>query len=236
MEIVYFESLVSTNDTAKAAARAGAKAFYTVAAGYQTAGRGRKGRAFASPAGGTYFSTVLRPTFSREKYGAITPFAALAVHRAVTDILGISLDIKWINDLLWQGKKVCGILAEAGEDQNGTPFVVLGIGINTGHCALPADLADIAIHLPYNDPKALIERILFYLQSFEAEIEAGTWLAAYRARLCCLGKRVLVIGESDTMLALALDVHANGGLVVRYEDGTCEILTGSEISLRLAEQ
>lgn len=232
MEIVYYESLGSTNETAKAAARAGADAFYTVAAGMQTAGRGRMERRFLSPVGGTYFSTVLRPSFDRAYYGAITPFAALAVWRAVNELCGISLDIKWVNDLLLQGKKVCGILAEAGEDQNGKPFVVLGIGINTGSEALPAELADIATNLPYGDPKLMIERILFYLGSFEAEIKADAWLPAYRARLACLGKRVLVIKRESAKPALVLDVAPLGGLAVCYDDGTKETLTGGEISLR----
>ena len=232
MEIVYYESLGSTNETAKEAARAGADAFYTVVASTQTAGRGRMERRFLSPVGGTYFSTVLRPAFGRECYGAITPFAALAVWRAVRELCDISLDIKWVNDLLWKGKKVCGILAEAGEDQDGVPFVVLGIGINTGSEALPAELADIATTLPYHDPKALIERILFYLHDFEREIELGTWLQAYRAHLCCLGKRVLVIKHESTRSALVLDVAPLGGLAVCYDDGTEETLTGGEISLR----
>ena len=232
MEIVYYESLGSTNETAKEAARAGVGAFYTVVADTQTAGRGRMERRFLSPVGGTYFSTVLRPSFDRTYYGAITPFAALAVWRAVNDLCGISLDIKWVNDLLWQGKKVCGILAEAGEDQNGVPFVVLGIGINTGSEALPAELADIATSLPYHDRSALIERILFYMQAFEREIELGTWLQAYRAHLACLGKRVLVIKRESTKPALVLDVAPLGGLAVRYDEGIEEILTGGEISLR----
>ena len=232
MKIEYFESLVSTNDTAKAAAREGAPAFYTVAAKRQTGGRGRMGRSFLSPLGGTYFSTVLRPTFARSGYGAITPFAALAVHRAIKDLLSVSLEIKWVNDLLLDGKKVCGILAESGEDKEGNPFVILGVGINTGSEPLQAELADIATCVPYHDPEKLIKRILYHLLTFESEIANGTWLSDYRLALCCLQKRVLVIRGDEKRSAEVLDVSADGGLLVLYPDGTQELLTGGEISLR----
>lgn len=232
MKIEYFESLVSTNDTARAAAREGAPALYTVAAKRQTGGRGRMGRRFLSPLGGTYFSTVLRPTFERARYGAITPFAALAVHRAVKELLNVSLEIKWVNDLLLNGKKVCGILAESGEDKEGMPFVILGIGINTGIEPLPKELAEIAACVPYQDRTRLIERILYYLSTFESEIANGAWVEDYRLALCYLQKRVLVMRGEDKRSAQLLDVDAEGGLLVLYTDGTREILRGGEISLR----
>lgn len=232
MKIEYFESLVSTNDTARAAAREGAPALYTVAAKRQTGGRGRMGRSFLSPLGGTYFSTVLRPTFVRARYGAITPFAALAVHRAVKELLNVSLEIKWINDLLLNGKKVCGILAESGEDKEGKPFVILGIGINTGSEPLPKELAEIATCVPYRNREKLIKRILHHLSAFEDEISSGAWVKDYRLALCCLQKRVLVIKGEDKRGARVLDVDEEGGLLVLYPDGTREILRGGEISLR----
>ncbi|MBR2010195.1 MAG: biotin--[Clostridia bacterium] len=232
MEIQYFDHLNSTNETAKAAAMVGAAPFYTVVAKHQSAGVGRMGRSFASPEGGTYFSTVLRPKLARQKFGAITPFCAVAVHRAITELTGVSLDIKWINDLLLNGKKVCGILAVAGEDQKGEPFVVLGIGINTGRGNLPPELADIATCLPYDDIEGLIGRILFWLQNFESEIMAGSWVEYYRAHASCLGSAVTVIKNESSACATALDIDAEGGLLVLYENGTREFLRGGEISLR----
>lgn len=232
MKIEYFEELVSTNDTAKAAAREGAPALYTVVADRQTGGRGRLGRSFLSPLGGTYFSTVLRPTLDRASYGTITPYAALAVHRAVKERLSLSLEIKWINDLLLDGKKVCGILAESGEDLEGKPFVILGIGINTGKEPLPAELAEIATTIPHDDREGLITRILCHLSQMEAQIASGTWLEDYRQALCMLGKRILVIKGEEKKSAVALDVSSEGGLLVRYPDGTCELLCGGEISIR----
>ncbi len=233
MEIHYFDHLVSTNETAKAAAMAGAAPFYTVVAKRQSGGVGRMGRSFSSPEGGTYFSTVLRPKLAREKFGAITPFCAVAVHRAIAELTGVSLDIKWINDLLLNGKKVCGILAVAGEDQKGEPFVVLGIGINTGRGNLPPELADIATHLPYDDVEGLIKRILFWLQNFEDEIREGGWVEYYRAHASCLGSAVTVIKGENRASATALDIDADGGLLVTYENDIQEVLRGGEISLRI---
>lgn len=234
MIIRYYEHLVSTNETARAAAIAGAPAFYTVVANSQSGGVGRMGRRFASPEGGTYFSTVLRPQLPREKFGAITPFCAVAVHRAIAELMGVSPQIKWINDLLWQGKKACGILATSGEDQNGEPFVILGIGINTGKGNLPPELADIATCLPFENRPRLVERILFYLQNFEKEILACTWLSYYRTHSACLGRDVTVIQNGSSAVATALDIDQDGGLLVAYQSGAREVLRGGEISLRLS--
>ncbi len=233
MEIKFYDHLPSTNDVARAAALEGADAFYTVVAKSQSGGVGRMGRHFASPPGGTYFSTVLRPTLPREKFGAITPFCAVAVHRAVAELVGVSLDIKWINDLLLAGKKVCGILATAGEDKNGKPFVVLGIGINTGRENLPEELGGIATTLPYNDIKGLVERILHHLEDFEREIIDSTWLSYYRTHATCLGSDVTVIRGESVRSARALDIDNDGGLLVAYTDGERETLRGGEISLRI---
>ena len=140
MELHVYETLPSTNRTAHEAAQSGAQEFYTVIAKEQTAGRGRLSRSFHSPLGGTYFSTVLRPTVPIAQYGTITPVAAVAVHRALHALTGVRTEIKWINDLLLDGRKVCGILAESGTDLAGKPFVVLGIGINTADVDFPPEL------------------------------------------------------------------------------------------------
>jgi BirA family biotin operon repressor/biotin-[acetyl-CoA-carboxylase] ligase len=233
MEIHYYDRLESTNDLAKKAALDGAAPLYTVVAKSQSGGVGRMGRRFASPVGGTYFSVVLRPSFDRERFGAITPFCAVAVHRALLDLTGTSTDIKWINDLLLRGKKVCGILATSGIDKEGKTFVIVGIGINTGKGELPEEIRDIATTLPYADVPLLVERILHYLGNFEREIERGDWLDYYKAHASFLGGPVTVIRGSERADAVALDIDAEGGLLVRFDDGNEETLRGGEISLRL---
>ncbi|MBQ3482611.1 MAG: biotin--[Clostridia bacterium] len=236
MEIRFFETLPSTNRTAAEAAREGAVAFFTVWAKTQTAGRGRLDRSFHSPVGGTYFSTVLRPSLPRAQYTALTPFAALAVRRALSELTGVQADIKWVNDLYVNGKKICGILAEAGEDKEGAPFVILGIGINTGKDLLPPEIADIAANVPFDAPRALIERILTHLKGAEAAICEESWIAEYRAHCLWRGERVAVKTADAVCMARMLEVEPDGALFVEWENGARERLYGGEISLRSAQK
>jgi len=229
--IRYFKELPSTNDAAKAAAAEGAPAFCTIAAEQQTKGRGRLGRSFASPAGGAYFSVVLRPRLDRSEYGRITPFAALAVRRAIEETAHVTTDIKWVNDLLYNGKKVCGILSESGVDKYGAPFVIVGVGVNTGNGTLPTELADTAGHIPYNDAKALIAAVVRQLRRGEAEMESGAFLPAYRRACVSLGREVILKCRERQETIFAVDIAENGELIVRHADGRLEMISGGEISL-----
>lgn len=235
MELHVYESLPSTNRTAHEAALGGAREFYTVVAREQTAGRGRLTRSFYSPVGGTYFSTVLRPTLSITDFGRITPVAAVAVHRALLDLTGVKTEIKWVNDLLLDGKKVCGILAESGTDRNGKPFVILGIGINTAKVTFPDELRDKADFVPYHDSIALIKAILNELAFYEQSIKAGNWLSYYSSHCAFLGEDITVIKEEKIRHGTALDILEDGALRVRFENGSIEELRGGEISLRSAQ-
>ena len=128
------ERLDSSNQTAKRLALAGAPHGTLVLAGQQSAGRGRMGRRFESPAGkGTYLSLVLRVPVPASKALGVTVGAAVAVARAVQKLCGIELGIKWVNDLYYQGKKVCGILTEAGTSvESGLlEWLVVGIGLSS---------------------------------------------------------------------------------------------------------
>ena len=234
-DIRYYKSLPSTNDAARAAAIKGAPAYFTVAARQQTAGRGRMGRSFASPLGGAYFSVVLRPQLPPAAYGLITPFAALAVRRAVDKTARITLDVKWVNDLLYQGKKVCGILSESGVDRQGAPFVVLGIGINTQRSVLPPELNGVARCIPFDDNRALIAAVVAELRAGQAEMENGAFLPDYRRACCSLGRQVLLTDGMRSETVFALDIAPDGGLVVRHTDGSQSTVFGGEISLRPAQ-
>ena len=116
-------------------------------------------------------STVLRPEMSRADYMQITPVAAVAVHRALLNVTGPVTQIKWINDLLLEGKKVCGILAESGFDEKGEPFVVLGIGINTAPVDFPPELRETATVIPCDDLTALAGAILAELSEYQHVIQ-----------------------------------------------------------------
>lgn len=233
-DIHYFPTLPSTNETARAAAVDGAPAFYTVAAERQTAGKGRLGRSFASPPGGAYFSVVLRPCLTQADYGRITPFSALAVRRAIQETAKLSTDIKWVNDLLYRGKKVCGILTESGVDRNGSPFIIVGIGINTGNGTLPPELSDVAGHIPYDDNKTLIAAVVRQFRQGAAQMESGAFLPEYRSACTSLGREVILFDDHHSEKVFAVDIAENGGLVVRHTDGRLRTVSGGEISLRPA--
>ncbi|MBP9664093.1 MAG: biotin--[acetyl-CoA-carboxylase] ligase, partial [Pyrinomonadaceae bacterium] len=141
--ILRFDTLGSTNDEAANHARKGADEGLCIIARQQTAGRGRHGRSWASePDAGLYFSIVLRPKIGREQLGLITLMAGVAVHDTLYE-LGLSPDIKWVNDLLVNEKKISGILAEAVETPTGLA-VILGIGINLTSGNFPDEIAETA--------------------------------------------------------------------------------------------
>ena len=235
MKIVYYPVLPSTSQTARVAAIEGAPHLYTVAAERQTAGKGQSDRRFFSPRGGLYFSTVLRTRLAPAQYGAITPYAAVAVFRALSRVCGVTAKIKWVNDLLLDGKKICGILAESGVDRTGEPFVILGIGINTGTAEFPAELREIAGRVPCADRDALLSAVLNELSGVDAAVESADWLAEYRAASCVLSREVEIVTGAQRRRASALDILPNGALLVRNEDGAEEELHGAEISLRVTQ-
>lgn len=232
--------LPSTNTVLKEAALHGAPHGEVLIADFQTAGRGRLGRAFFSPSGsGIYMSVLLRPTLPLSvAAGRITTLAALAVSRAIARVSGIETRIKWVNDLLIEGKKVCGILAEAvsvGEEN----AIVLGIGVNVKNTAFPAELADVATSLEAHgnppDRNLLIAAILDELSSLDPTCPQD-WISEYKQRSAVLGNTVKLLpfgGESYE--AVALDVTENGALVVERDGEKLEIFSG-EVSLRLADK
>ena len=134
-EIICFGRVDSTNVRLKELAEAGAPHGTVVIADEQTGGKGRKGRKFESPAGaGLYFSLLLRPLCSVAETVCLTPWAAVAAAEAVFRCCGTRPDIKWVNDLLLDGRKLCGILTELGLTPDGKlDYVIIGIGINLSH-------------------------------------------------------------------------------------------------------
>jgi BirA family biotin operon repressor/biotin-[acetyl-CoA-carboxylase] ligase len=141
--VVWHDSLASTNDSLKEKARRGAPEWCTLLADRQTGGRGRSGRAWASPAGGLYVSVLLRPLF--EAVGLLPLAAGVAVTEASAEH-GVVCELKWPNDVLARGRKLGGILAEASSATGGVEWVVVGVGVNVDVAldALPAELRETA--------------------------------------------------------------------------------------------
>ena len=220
-----YETVGSTNTELMALARQGAAEGTVVLARQQTAGRGRMGRSFQSPAGlGLYGSVLLRS--SPEDAPRIPALAATAVRRAIRRSCGLSCGIKWPNDLVLSGRKVCGILAEALPGPEGSLWVVVGIGINV--CQRREDflpeLRETAASL------SMIAGSEMDRTALETAFREGR--QEYSAACLNLGRRVRVLRPDGERSALAVSLTPDYGLAVRYDDGTEEVLRSGEVSVR----
>ena len=241
-QVHWYDTIDSTNTQAKLLAQQGAPHGTVLVAGTQTAGRGRMGRSFSSPPGlGLYLSVILRPGCRAEELMHLTCAAGVAACQAVAEVTGYRPGIKWINDLVVENKKLGGILTELSLEANGmVSYAVIGIGINCNHSQadFPQELQEIAISLKtvtgqqVEIPK-LAAVLILALRQMDAQLRSGkdTIMATYRKNCVTLGRQVRVIGQ-DSRNATALDVDAEGGLVVRYEDGTIETVSSGEVSVR----
>lgn len=242
-ELKVFDEVGSTNDIAKES-HIGLKPLMIVA-DKQTAGRGRLGRSFASPGGtGIYMTLALRPPFDPGKSPYVTMAAAVAVCRAIEKTAGIKGCIKWVNDIFYQQKKVCGILTEAqsNAETGEIDTLIIGIGVNCFPSILPDDLKEIAGYLA-ETPEAfsraaltaeIANQVLDVLESFDTM----AFLEEYRSKCFILGKDIYIHHRLDhrAIRARAMDIDCKGGLVVEYMEGEkihqVETLTTGEISIR----
>ena len=238
-----YPSLLSTNRTAKELALAGAEHGTVVLADHQTAGRGRLAREFFSPAGGFYMSLILKPEalpFTQTSF--VTAFAGISVCEAIEEVTGKRPGIKWVNDLLLDGKKVCGILTEAVTSfESGTlDWVVAGIGINihTRTEEFPPELRSLAGSV---DPdrqipgirNRLAAAILNRMLCPDSSLRQEQVLERYKARLVMLGRKITVMQGNEAWPATALDLDGEGHLIVRKESGEILTLSSGEIRTRL---
>ena len=229
------EECVSTNTLARQIAIDTPNESALIVARRQTGGRGRMGRSFHSPAEtGVYFSILFPQKGALSDALGITCAAAVAVMRAILSTTGIQTKIKWVNDLLLDEKKVCGILTEAVTMGDRSSLIV-GIGINLRPMEFPAELADIAGSLNQTDlPRAeLIAEITANLLPYLQNTSDNRWLEDYRRHSCVLGKEILRIENGVSKPCIAEELDHRGRLAVRYSDGSREILQSGEISIRL---
>ena len=226
-----YGNIDSTNAVAKAWALEGATHGATVLADHQHAGHGRMGRSYYSPPGGLYMSVVL--DVGDMPPGMVTTLAAVCVLRSVQALTGQVLQIKWVNDMLFEGKKVCGILAERLSMQRQLSRVVLGIGINTVSVAFPPEIADTAGTLAREginlDREWLAAAII-------NELMAGLTLCSchlddYRAHCVTLGREVQFIYDGQPRTGRARDVEMTGALLVDTAEGSLRLEAG-EVSIR----
>lgn len=241
-----FREVASTNQEAKREAlEENAPAGSLVVAGSQSAGRGRRGRYFYSPEkSGIYMSVILRPEGKLSDSLFLTTSAAVAVYRAVEKICGISLEIKWVNDLYFQGKKVCGILTEAVTDfeSGDIEFAVVGIGLNlyVEKETLPKELMGIAGGIYSEKEKAgeidknlLIGEIVNCLME---EAEKNEISEIYIERNFIPGNEILICEKNKIREVYAEKICSDGRLLIREKSGEKRALSYGEVSLSLQKK
>ena len=229
---------------------------HLVIASEQTAGRGRLGRSFYSPAEkGIYMSIAFEPDFNLDKSLFVTTISAVAACRAIEDVTGLHPKIKWVNDIYLDGQKLSGILTEAESNFESGKIqkIIVGIGINCFACELPEGIRDVAgcLENPGEDftRNRLIAAFCNYFFDMITNFDHSKILRDYKSRSFILGEQILIfnpaiarqIGRPDEHLhdgirARAIDIDENGGLVVEFLEGRfsrqMQTLTSGEISIR----
>lgn len=242
-KIIHFESIGSTNSEAKKLAEQGEENGTVITAEEQTAGRGRIGRAWSSPKYKSIcFSILLRPDTSPMEVPKITQIIAAAAIKGLKE-LKIKAKIKWPNDIVIDGKKVCGILTEMSGELNKVNYVVTGIGINANldRGDFAKDILNKATSLKIQtgvaiDRKVLLGTILNKFEYlYEEFIQKGTIESSIKIckdNSAAIGKNIRIIQNKNERQAKAVNLAEDGGLIVQYENGSFEKLICGEISIR----
>ena len=237
--ILRFDELESTNTEALNQARRGAGEGLCVVARRQTAGRGRKGRVWVSEKdAGLFFSLVLRPPVEMRFLPLVTLMSAVAVHDTLETLYEIECDIKWVNDILVENRKICGILAETTETTKG-PAVVVGIGINLKSSNFPPEISATATSveaetnlIPSVEP--LLQKLTFFLSEYCTSFYGAGGADKIRAEWIrrssyAFGKQVRVVLENETIHGVTQGIEENGALRVCQDSGEIRIVSAGDV-------
>lgn len=242
-EVVCLDTVDSTNEEVKRRALAGAEAGLVVTAERQTAGKGRRGRSFQSLSGkGLYLSVLLKPAVPLDQVSQLTAWTAVAVCRAIEGICDVKPTIKWPNDILVEGKKLCGILTEMGvEAETGAlGYVVVGMGTNVSQTQedFGEELSKIATSLHICGANVtrldLARSLIIELDKMNAAFPDGwqEYYENYKNRCVTLGKEVKIVRPDREEQAKAEDLTGDFKLVVRHWNGMLEEISSGEVSVR----
>lgn len=246
MELCYFAETGSTNSDAARLATEGAGHGTVVVADRQSAGRGRRGRAWQSPAGkDLYFSMILKPDFEPDKAAGLTLVMALAVTYAIETFCGIRAGIKWPNDVVVNGKKVCGILTEMSMEADAIRHIVIGTGINVnrtdGIDDMPEEIRNVATSLYLESGNmitraGLLQEVLhsfeFYYAQYLQSLSMELLMEAYNSRLVNCGNKVRVLDPKGEWEGIAKGINKSGELLVETENGKIVEVYAGEVSVR----
>jgi BirA family biotin operon repressor/biotin-[acetyl-CoA-carboxylase] ligase len=241
-EVISYKKVDSTNEVAYGLAEKGVKEGAVILAEEQSKGKGRHGRQWASPSkGGIYMSCVLRPRMAPNEISKVTLLAAVAVASAIRRMCGLDVVIKWPNDIMADGRKLCGILTEMKAEQDSVSFVIVGIGVNvnTPMSALPKGATSISEELSRaGRPEGHVSRVELVksiLEAFEKYYkilreEGFEPIAdAWKDLTAMLGSRIKVMLPNRTFEGQAHTIDPDGSLVVRLDSGVLEKVSSGDI-------
>jgi BirA family biotin operon repressor/biotin-[acetyl-CoA-carboxylase] ligase len=237
--LLRFETIDSTNSEAANQAKRGAAEGVCVVANQQTAGRGRHGRNWVSEKNsGLYFSLILRPKIETKFLPLITLMTAAAVHDTLEELYSIDCDIKWVNDIHVRDKKICGILAETVETNQGLA-VIVGIGINLRSTNFPPEIAETATSIEAEtnqqpDIDELLQKLTSFLSYFcdifyganGAENIRREWI---QRSSYAFGKDVRAVLENEIVVGKTCGIEPNGALRIETEAGEIRIIQAGDV-------
>ena len=240
--VSWYETLGSTNLQAKLDAENGAENGALIVADMQTAGRGRRGRTWNSPPGtNLYFTLILKPQIAPDQASMLTPLMGLAVAEGIRETCGLQTGIKWPNDVVIDGRKVCGILAEMSVEREFIHYVVVGVGINVGLQRFPEQVADTAVCLQEKcgGKVSRAELLVNVLKAFERYYavfrktgDLSDLRQMYGNLLVSRDKEVRVLDPKGEYQGIARGINETGELLVEKEDGVVTAVYAGEVSVR----
>lgn len=235
--VIYYPSLTSTNDVAKQEAQRGAAEGTVVIAEEQTAGKGRIKRAWLSPRGSIALSVILYPELGY--LSSLIMIASLAVVHCLEKVTGLKSQIKWPNDILINGKKVCGILIENEVKGNKVDYAIIGIGVNVNlrlsdFPEIPPTATSLSQELGRDVSQLdMIRCLLAEIERLYLALPAGgSVYQEWRDNLVTLGKKVQVSSDETTYEGIAESVTKDGSLLLRQSDGSLTKIVAGDVTLR----
>lgn len=241
-EVLYFDTIDSTNTKAQELAEKGYQSGTLVVADKQESGKGRRGRSWVSPSGtGIFMTLMIKPDINPNNASMLTLVAALAVAKAITSVTGEEALIKWPNDIVINGKKVCGILTEMNAQFDYINHIVVGIGINVHNESFPEEISQMASSLMieaggkrFHRAQIIAETMSYFEQYYDTFLKTqdlSALVREYDELLVNRNKSVRVLDPKEPFDGKAMGITPKGELIVDTWESR-KLVSSGEVSVR----